>query len=248
MADAKHQPTDLVGTGRSLTSLAVSASLVVVFLLMAGCGSTTASPATDNTDQPAAIVDGQRAGNLHGTLVDDPPLPKPLGTFITTTGAPFRFTDSSPRQVTALYFGFTNCDDVCPTTMADLATARRLLPADLRSAVRVAFLTVDPERDTPPVLSRWLQRFDSSFIGLRGRPFDVHAAERALYADTSTVAKTPSDRSAPRAENGGSAYQVNHTGSVYVFGPDDSSVIYTGGTLPREYAADFRRLLRGTGG
>ena len=221
--------------------LLASLSLLIM-LLAAGCGSGDTQPG-DGKATPLAIVHGQRPGGLHGTLVSDPPLDHPHGTFRDTAGKPFRFTTASPGQVTALYFGFTHCDDVCPTTMADLATARRLLPYSLAKRVRVEFVTVDPQRDTPRVLRRWLDRFDPGFTGLRSSTAVVHAAERSLYATPSTIARNVHSTTHEPSGHKESKYQVNHTGSVYVFGPSAQSVIYTGGILPREYAADFRRLL-----
>ena len=198
------------------------------------------------------MIDQAPPGGLHGTVVSDPSLPLPAGDFRDTDGRGFRFADGVEGDVTALYFGFTHCDDVCPTTMADLASARAAMPAALAARVRLAFITVDPARDTPRRLRRWLDRFDPTTVGLRGSDRTVHAAERALYADPSSIATETAHKGGHKGGHGGGhtkghesgGYEVNHTGSVYVFGPDDASVIYTGGTRPREYAADFERLLQ----
>lgn len=77
-------------------------------------------------------------------------------------------------KVVALYFGYTRCPDVCPTTMATLAQAVRLLGSDAE-LVQALFVTVDPRRDTPEVLARYLSAFDRNFIGLYG---DKQAIER----------------------------------------------------------------------
>lgn len=232
-------------TGPRSQRLRAWLGLLIVLFSAAGCGSGEVKAGSDKAT-PLAIVHGRRSAGLHGTLVRDPPLRQPRGDFRDTDGDSFRFTSAMPGQVTALYFGFTNCDDVCPTTMADLATARRLLPSALATHVRVVFVTVDPQRDTPRLLRRWLDRYDPSFLGLRATPAVVHAAERSLYASPSGINRSPHS---PQHGPGGhkdSTYQVNHTGSVYVFGPGAQSVIYTGGTVPREYAADFRHLLAST--
>ena len=206
---------------------------------------TTGCSGERRIDQPARVTDHRLAAGLHGTLVTNPPLARPTGVFRDTAGERFQIGSAS-RDVTALFFGFTKCDDVCPTTMADLAVARRSLPADVAQRVQVVFVTVDPARDTPRLLRRWLDRFDHAFVGLRASRQIVHRAERRLYAPLSGRARTePShEHDDTTASAGGHRhYQVNHTGSVYVFGPGDQSLIYTGGTPPDEYAEDFERLL-----
>ena len=77
-------------------------------------------------------------------------------------------------KVVALYFGYTRCPDVCPTTMATLAQAVRLLGSDAE-LVQAVFVTVDPKRDTPEVLARYLSAFDRNFVGLYG---DKQAIQR----------------------------------------------------------------------
>ncbi|MGB9377758.1 MAG: SCO family protein [Mycobacteriales bacterium] len=224
----------------------MTSALIVAALSLAGCGTSQQAGTKAADRDKAAVVHGQRPGGLNGTLVTDPPLQPPIGAFGDTHGRTYTF-GQRPNRVTALYFGFTHCQDVCPTTMADLASARRHLPAELKNRVDVVFITVDPKRDTPTVLRRWLSGFASDFVGLRASAAVVHAAERALYATTSTIRPSPSaqaqDHASGMKRGQVDGYQVNHTGSVYVFGPARQSVIYTGGTTPRQYADDFRRLL-----
>jgi protein SCO1/2 len=103
-------------------------------------------------------------------------------------GAPFTLTaqDGKPRtlasfrgQVLVLSFGFTHCPDVCPTTLAELANVRRLLGESARD-VRVAFITVDPERDTPELLGRYVTAFDPTFVGLSGDARATRAVARGF--------------------------------------------------------------------
>lgn len=221
-----------------------AATLALGFL--PGCAGDTGNP-TSSPPLPAASLSG-RPGGWHGTMVDKPALATPPGTFRTTAGQVYRFTRPVRDEVTVVFFGFTHCDDVCPTTMADLAAARRSLRPSIAEGLHVVFVTVDQKRDTPAVLHRWLTRYDQSFVGLRGSEATVHAAERSLYAPVSGIS-SPSDSPQPDHHRGddshhsGSGYQVDHTGSVYVFGPGGRTLVYTGGTSPAEYAADFRRLL-----
>ncbi|MEP6817447.1 MAG: SCO family protein [Marmoricola sp.] len=198
-----------------------------------------------------------------GTVVKDPPL-KPADVVLRDTqGQPYHLARNSPAKVTVLYFGFTRCNDVCPTTMADLAAARRAMPSAVAHRVQVVFVTVDPRRDTPRVLEVWLNRFDPSFVGLRGPTALVHEAERSLYADPSAI-EPPGGGHHQAAQGqdgrgqvgqgqvgqgrGGSTgagdYEVSHSGSVYVFGPGDTSLLYSGGTTATQYARDFAKLLK----
>ena len=134
-----------------------------------------------------------------------------------------------------LVFGYSHCPDTCPSTMADLAAARRRLPVEVRSRVSVVFVTEDPQVDTPEVLRAWLRGFDPSFVGLIGGNATTNAALKALRA--------PATEHTDDAVVGES---VEHTGSVYAFA-GSRVVVYTGGTTPREYAEDLSRLLRLTG-
>lgn len=226
-----------------MSQLGRRAGALLVVLLLSACG-TDRGPAGSS----AAEVQGQDDGYA-GTLVADPPLRPADVTLQDSTGRPHALARIGREKVTAIFFGFTHCGDVCPTTMADLAAARRSLPPDLAQEVEVFFVTVDPLRDTASALRRWLDRFDPSFVGLRGPVRTVHRLEDSLYAAPSSAGgKVPpsgghahSDRPDERPE---AEYQVSHTGSVYLFAPDDISVVHTGGTTVSQYATDFTRLLR----
>jgi protein SCO1 len=222
-----------------LVAVALTAFLVVATGLSA-CGAKSQDARKANP--PASTAAGV---GFNGTLID-PPLHPANVVLKDTQGTPFSLARLAPDKVTALFFGFTNCDDVCPTTMADLASARRSLQPTKAEKVIVLFVTVDPRRDTPPVLERWLGQFDPDFIGLRGPTDLVHQAERSLYLPESGDESPPADhhmRGHDESSKHASDYEVDHSGSVFVFGPGDKLVLYTGGTTPREYAEDFTRLL-----
>lgn len=207
----------------------LAAAVVTLAAVLAGCGEND----RHNGVPPAAVLNTTDDG-FAGTLVKNPPLRPADVVLHDTSGTPFRLGRLPTDRITALFFGFTHCNDVCPTTMADLAAARSALPAPVARRVDVVFVTVDPRRDTPPVLESWLSRFDTSFVGLRGPLPLVHQAERSLHAMPSA--------NEPKHRNG--RYQVSHTGSVYMFGPSNKSVLYTGGTTGAQYAKDFTRLLK----
>jgi len=130
---------------------------------------------------------------------------------------PFTLTDSRGSPVTdqffrgdwlVVFFGFTHCVDVCPTALHKLSAALQAL-GDSGSQVRVAFITVDPERDTPEVLHAYLQTFGPSFIGLTGTPEQIHVVEQTfrVYAEKQ-----------PATVEGN--YAINHSGSFYVLDPN----------------------------
>lgn len=110
-------------------------------------------------------------------------------------------------NVVLVFFGYTNCPDVCPTTLADFVGVKRRL-ADRAAGVRFAFITVDPRRDTPDVARRYAAQFDSTFFGLSSDSVTLAGIQRQFLASSwigtdSTGAPT-----------------VVHTASVYVVGKD----------------------------
>jgi protein SCO1/2 len=119
------------------------------------------------------------------------------------TGRPRALEDFRGKVVT-LFFGFTHCPDVCPTTLATLAQAMRLLGEDARQ-VQGLFVTVDPKRDTPEALAKYVPAFDPSFLGLYG---DEAATERAAHAfKIYYSAQSPNEKG---------SYGVDHSAQVYV--------------------------------
>ena len=228
------------------------AAIVLAVSVLTGCGTDR-----DSTAGSAAVVE-QETDGLHGTLVE-PSLRLAKVTLRDTRGNAVQLDRLPTDKAIALFFGFTNCDDVCPTTMADLASARHALSEAAAQRIAIVFVTVDPRRDTPAVLRRWLDQFDNSIVGLRGPTALVNQAERSLYADQSSIATQANPETdptaTPRADEhshehepstspqSAGDYEVNHSGSVYVFGPRGETVLYSGGTTVDQYAADFTRLL-----
>ena len=146
--------------------------------------------------------------------------PRPKFEAVDITGAPwgsgFELTDHLGKKRTlvafrgkavAVFFGFTNCPDMCPTTMAKLGEAMQRLGEDA-GRVQVLFVTLDPKRDTPQVLSQYVPAFHPSFIG--------------LYADEETTSRTAKEFKVYRHLNAPSAhgsYTVDHSGQILVFDP-----------------------------
>lgn len=148
-----------------------------------------------------------------------PPQPKVAFNGVDITGANYARTlnlkdfDGRPRsldefkgKVVFVFFGFTQCPDVCPTTMAELAEVRRRLGAD-GDKVQGVFVTVDPDRDTPEVLKAYLGNLDKDFIGLRGSKEETDAASREFKV---FYQKVPTQ---------GDQYTIDHTAGGYLFDP-----------------------------
>lgn len=119
-------------------------------------------------------------------------------------GKPIRLSDFRGKIV-ALFFGFTQCADVCPTMLAEFSQVYRDLGRDA-DQVQVLFVTIDPERDTQQLLAEYLPAFDSRFIGLRGSP-----EETRRVADAYKVTYQKS------AAKEGGFYTLDHTAYVFLF-------------------------------
>ncbi|GIV98215.1 MAG: electron transporter SenC [Herpetosiphonaceae bacterium] len=134
----------------------------------------------------------------------DPPMALPDFTLTDQTGQSFRLSDQRGRVV-LLFFGYTSCPDVCPTTLADLAAVKRELGTDA-AQLQVVFVTVDPERDTQEVIRDYLAKFDPAFIGLHGSQEQLAQVYKA-YGVTAIV---PEHIAAARV------HVVDHSPYVYV--------------------------------
>ncbi len=113
------------------------------------------------------------------------PEPRPVASFALTATDGSTFTDQKLRgHPSLLFFGFTHCPDVCPTTMALLAQVRRDVPSsDMRgTGFRVVLVSVDPQRDDVPSLGRYVQAFDPHFIGVTGEAPQLAALAKSLGA------------------------------------------------------------------
>lgn len=102
-----------------------------------------------------------------GTQLSNP-FPKPDLVLTDTSGQSFDLRKQTAGKATLVFFGYTNCPDVCPTTMGDISTALAKQPQDVRDDTTVVFVTTDRERDTPEDTGRWLRAFGPQFTGLSG--------------------------------------------------------------------------------
>lgn len=163
----------------------------------------------------------------------------PAGTFTDTNGQPYDLQQQAKGRLTLVFFGYTNCPDECPTTMADLATALRSLPESMDRQVQVVFITSDPRRDTPAVMKDWLSKFDSGvanpFIGLRTSVESVDAFGKKLG-----VALEP-----PVVHPDGTE-EVVHGTQTLIFAPSSARADYFFelGTTPKQYAHDIAHFVK----
>jgi protein SCO1/2 len=174
---------------------------------------------------------------LHGT----PPVVHdslPAFTLRTTAGASYDPATATRGRVLLLYFGYTHCPDECPTSMADVAAAlRRTAPAVARQ-VAVVFVTTDPWRDTRAVLRRWLDRYDSGFVGLTGTPTQVAGAEVAMGMPISH--KEPPTKGQPKT-----GYSVSHFAAVFAYDREGRlATLYPSTVSPADIAADLPLLVK----
>ncbi|MES2537769.1 MAG: SCO family protein [Pseudomonadota bacterium] len=149
------------------------------------------------------------------------------------TGKVRTLTDFKGKAV-VVFFGFMQCPDVCPTTMAEMANVMKQLGPDA-DKVQVLFVTVDPERDTPEIMSKYVTAFDPRFLGLSG---DKAATEKIAKDFKVFYQKVP-------GKTPGS-YTIDHTAGSYVFDPQGRIRLFVRhGQGPEPIAHDLKILLAG---
>lgn len=131
------------------------------------------------------------------------------GDFVLTdhNGQPFD-TASLRGKVVMVFFGYTFCPDICPTTMAQMRELKGLLPPEARDNLRIVFVSVDPNRDTPQQMKQYIGYFDPTFVGITA---DLPTLQK--LANAVSIPFIPADTS---KEN----YTVDHSGNLVVLGPD----------------------------
>jgi protein SCO1/2 len=187
-------------------------TMLVMAVLLAGCDKFDRAPSFENTD-----VTGLEYGKGF-SLVDHTGKPRTL--------ADFR------GKVVVLFFGYTQCPDVCPTTMIEMARVMKDLgPA--ADKVQVLFVTLDPQRDTREVLAQYVPAFDKRFIGLYGNADQTAAVAKEFKIFYSKVPGKNADN-----------YTLDHTAGTYVFDRDGKLRLFVrNGQDPRSIVHDIRQLL-----
>jgi protein SCO1 len=204
-------------TSRRLFTIFAVAALAA----LAGCDkSPGAAAATDVKFQGVDITGAEYGQQL--SLPDQNGTPRTLADF--------------KGKVTVVFFGYTQCPDVCPTTMAELAQVKKSLGAD-GERIQGVFVTVDPDRDTPEVLKAYMASFDPSFVALRGTAEQTAAAAKEFKV---FFAKVPG-----KTEG---TYTVDHTAGSYVFDTDGKLRLFTRyGSGAPALTADLKVLLGAAG-
>jgi protein SCO1/2 len=181
-----------------------------------------------------AAADRSPVGLFSGVPLT-PALEKPAFTLAATDSSAFEFRRETDGRLTLLFFGYTHCPDVCPVHFANLAAIMQDLSAEDRQRVRVVFVTVDPTRDSLPVIRAWLDQFATDFIGLRGSEDEVQRIQTALSLPPSTVT----------TDSVSGEVAVGHATQVLVFTADNRAhVMYPFGTRQSLWARDMPALLR----
>jgi protein SCO1/2 len=167
-----------------------------------------------------------------------------LGRVVTTgqadVGGPFQLTDQSGKRVTdkdfrgrymLIYFGYSFCPDVCPTTLSVMAQALEKA-GDRAKQVAPILITIDPERDTPTVLEDYVKAFGPSFVGLTGNVAEIKDVEKKyrVYA-----VKKPLE---------GGNYGMDHSSVIYLMGPDGKLVsFYDEAISPDDLAKELKQKI-----
>jgi len=157
-------------------------------------------------------------------------------------GREFKLTDHTGHvrtladyrgKVVAMFFGFTQCPDICPTTLADLAQVKQQLGAD-GDKLQVLFITLDPERDTQEVLAGFVPAFDPSFVALRGSRAEIDQVVKDFKIFAQKV---------PAKE--GAGYTVDHTAATYVFDTQGRIRLFVRHGQTASLPEDIKRLIDG---
>ena len=229
----------------------VSAVLLSGTLALAGCASgqpesaAAVRPVSSAVAAPGTVAISSAsvpalsaAWPYYGTRMD-PPLPKPDFALVDTSGARYDIPRRTSGRITVLFFGYTHCPDECPTTMANISAALHESPTSISDRVTVLFVTVDPARDTGPVLRSWLDRFDPRFVGLTATG-GATAAQAAIEADAGSLG-VPVEN--PSQDTDGST-SVGHGTESLVYGTDGTArLFWTPDTTVLQIEHDLRQLV-----
>jgi len=178
------------------------------------------------------LAGGCRPASFHGTAYE-PPEVAPSVVLQRANGGKFSLADQH-GSVVLLYFGYTHCPDVCPTTLSDWKRVKEGLGRDA-SRVRFVFISVDPDRDDPVTLQHFVSRFDPDFIGATADSATLAGIERSFHVNSSREESTSA---------GG--YSVTHPSQTFVVDKSGNlRLLYSFGMQTSDMVSDIRQLLRG---
>ncbi|MEU4034119.1 SCO family protein [Streptomyces collinus] len=210
-------------------TFAAAALLAAATLTLSACGS------GGDGKSPVAVVSEESGAGKAATVLDQP-FEKPDLVLTDTHGKKFDLRAETKGHPTLLYFGYTHCPDICPTTMSNIAVAAKALPKAERDRLRVVFVTTDPGRDTPAELGKWLKGIDPGFIGLTGDFSTVQAGARSVGISVEPTTK----------DKNGKVVSVHGT-QVIAFSPktDGGYVLYGEDATVDDYTKDLPKLVEG---
>ncbi|MGX5188664.1 SCO family protein [Streptomyces avermitilis] len=208
---------------------AAAALFAAAALSLSACGT------GDDSNKPIADVSAE-TGSDKAAVVLDSPFEKPDLVLTDTHGKKYDLRAETKGRPTLIYFGYTNCPDVCPLTMNNLAVAKKQLPKATQDKLRIVFVTTDPERDTPAELGKWLKGIDPDVVGLTGDFDTIQAGARTLGISIE----------APHKDKNGKIVSTHGT-QVIAFSPktDGGYVLYDDQTTVDDYTKDLPKLAKG---
>ncbi|MEW2396579.1 SCO family protein [Streptomyces sp. NPDC046862] len=219
---------------RPKKTYAAAALVAVAALTLSACGS-----GGDDANAPVAEVSAE-SGSAKAATVLDKPFEKPDLVLTDTHGKSYDLRKETKGKPTLVYFGYTNCPDICPLTMNNIAVAKKevskKLPKSELANLRIVFVTTDPERDTPKALGEWLKGIDPDVVGLTGSFDTIQAGARTLG-----ISIEP-----PKKGKDGKVTSMHGT-QVIAFSPknDGGYVLYGEDATVEDYAKDLPKLLKG---
>lgn len=205
--------------------------LVAVLAITAACSDSESDPTeVPLTPEQQVVVDLELAGSAFPGALDKP-------SFVlndAATGESYDFLEETAGFVTLLYFGYTNCPDICPVHLANISAALDETSSETRRGVKVVFVGVDAPRDTPERVTEWLGFFDNDFVGLTGTEEQLIAAQEAALVPVSFI----------DAEFEG-GYTVAHAGWIFLYTQDDLTHLrYPSGIRQSAWAHDLELLVQ----
>jgi protein SCO1/2 len=209
-------------------TFAAAALLAATSLTLTACGS-------DDSNKPVAVV-SEDAGSQKAATVLDKPFEKPDLVLTDTQGKKYDFRKETAGKPTLIYFGYTHCPDVCPTTMNNIAVAKKQLPKSEQDELRIVFVTTDPKRDTPSALGKWLKGIDPQIVGLTGDFATIQAGARTLG-----ISIEP-----PHKDKNGKMVSTHGT-QVIAFSPktDGGYLLYGEDADVNDYTKDLPKIVKG---
>lgn len=214
---------------KSFLSLRFAARTVLAMALataLAACDNSASESAGNAVSANATAT----AGGFNGTDITGTGFGKDIE-LVDQNGTAIELQKAYRGKVMVIFFGFTQCPDVCPTTMAELAQAREKLNPEQRDQVQIIMISVDPQRDTPTVMKQYVSAFDPSFVGLTGSDEQIAKVAASFKAYYKKV-------------ESGQSYTMEHSSGLYVLdGKGESRLLIKPNTAPEAIAADIQKLL-----